>query len=627
MRLPFACLRLNRIRFTFSNTREAGVIALFTMAGSMYAATGPMRLRIIPADQLIPPSSTLQYKVSFSFVGGFANPAAQRDFTKAVIWSSSNPAVAAIDQHTGLASSTNLTGTTIITATSGPIHASVPLTVSTATLTGLAVTPANLAVPLGRHQQFVASGAYSDASQHDLTSVTVWNSNASNIATVDAFGLGSTHAQGSATISGAAGGLTASTSLTVTSPVLDAVEVSPQSASLQFPGTVQLSALGIYSDGSTKDLTATAAWSSSAPQVATVASSGLVSAQNLGSANVTGAIQNINAASLIMVGADPLGSVSGVNSITCPPGGLTAKCLSMNVSCPSIADQNVILKIVPSAISPAKGTIIFISGGGDNGFYDIPPEDFPPYDCLNGQLCEYAYGSKIVSSVSQAGFLSVIVEFNNAAGGWIQGPGGLRQLACRPATTVKWIYDNLHQGSTTAPFCATGQSAGSTAMAYSLSHYDLGTILSMVEETSGPVFAHINHGCFCDQSPIAACSSTPISTCYASWIQTEYIDFSYGAPFCSNAYSTGDRSNAQLFIHDSVLSGNDTILQFPRTDIHSLFGGQDTLPAVPEGLEWNQAITSKKSMACVADDGHTLPSYLDSANQIINDLETYCKLQ
>src|SRR5205085_4092450 len=90
--------------------RVVGLLLLLVAAtGELFAAEkGPVRLRIVPADALIAPNSTLQYKASLSFIGGSNSPAAQRDVTIRVHWFSSDPSVASIDEATGLATAKNL---------------------------------------------------------------------------------------------------------------------------------------------------------------------------------------------------------------------------------------------------------------------------------------------------------------------------------------------------------------------------------------------------------------------------------------------------------------------------------------------------------------------------------------
>jgi len=61
--------------------------------------------------------------------------------------------------------------------------------------------------------------------------------------------------------------------------------------------------------------------------------------------------------------------------------------------------------------------------------------------------------------------------------------------------------------------------------------------------------------------------------------------------------------------------------------VHVLIGGRDLSTAATEGRDWEQSITSKHSLACVATSGHSMPSFIDAANQIISDVINYCKVQ
>jgi hypothetical protein len=85
---------------------------------------------------------------------------------------------------------------------------------------------------------------------------------------------------------------------------------------------------------------------------------------------------------------------------------------------------------------------------------------------------------------------------------------------------------------------------------------------------------------------------------------------------------------AAQFHHDSILSDKyHPILSF-TTDVHFAFGGLDaTSPAIPEGLDWASMIPSATAIVCVPSAEHQLPSSLQGATQIENDLKSYCKLQ
>ncbi len=61
-------------------------------------------------------------------------------------------------------------------------------------------------------------------------------------------------------------------------PTLTSMTVAPTSASIIQGGTQQINATGNYNDGSTKDLTGGATWTTSASAIATVSKGGLVTA-------------------------------------------------------------------------------------------------------------------------------------------------------------------------------------------------------------------------------------------------------------------------------------------------------------------------------------------------------------
>ncbi|MGD0360159.1 MAG: hypothetical protein ABSC93_04785 [Bryobacteraceae bacterium] len=99
--------------------------------------------------------------------------------------------------------------------------------------------------------------------------------------------------------------------------------------------------------------------------------------------------------------------------------------------------------------------------------------------------------------------------------GWQNAPGEPVQIlkfeACRPATLMNAVYQNIHGGSK-APgaMCAQGHSAGSAAMAYSLAWYGAAGYLADVVLTSGPVYANVEAGC---QYPYAKAFKSPIEVC------------------------------------------------------------------------------------------------------------------
>ncbi len=176
----------------------------------------------------------------------------------------------------------------------------------------------------------------------------------------------------------------------------------------------------------------------------------------------------------------------------------------MTVSCPSLPDVFAYVKTnTPSGTS--NGTVTYGTGTDGNGLYESI----------------FTFGSTAVQNVLNAGFTTVQISWgtpfnNNQNSGWVQGPGGVLAAACRYATVTQWIYDNIHNDDTTAPYCATANSGGSGALAYALSQYPTADILAMAEVTSGPPTGRLDWGCGCTAGSVAVqCgSSSSLGTCF-----------------------------------------------------------------------------------------------------------------
>jgi hypothetical protein len=185
-------------------------------------------------------------------------------------------------------------GTTNITATLGLVSASTDLSVTDATLTSVVVTPANLDLPRGVSQQYVAQATFSDGSVQDITQQAVWTSSDDSIASVSndegSEGLVKTLDVGSTTISATLvgfGGSPGTTGLTVNNLLVSALEIRPEAVTCGRTRSFQFSAVVVYNDDSEQDLTAQARWTSSLTRIASIGlTTGL--AKNTGNPNRTG---------------------------------------------------------------------------------------------------------------------------------------------------------------------------------------------------------------------------------------------------------------------------------------------------------------------------------------------------
>lgn len=83
-------------------------------------------------------------------------------------------------------------------------------------------------------------------------------------------------------------------------PTLTGITVGP-AATIQIKGTVQMSAVATYNDGTTKTLGSGVQWSSGTPSVATVSSAGLVTGVSTGTSSITGSFQTQSNSATITV--------------------------------------------------------------------------------------------------------------------------------------------------------------------------------------------------------------------------------------------------------------------------------------------------------------------------------------
>lgn len=170
-----------------------------------------------------------------------------------------------------------------------------------------------------------------------------------------------------------------------------------------------------------------------------------------------------------------LGVVSNPHPVTCPQGAAPgATCTNVTVSgCPGIASESIdaVVAVTMPAVA-VKGTVTHFSGSGGRGFQSAGVQQYAAAGFRNVQVAWLADWEQTTS----AGVL---------AGG------------CRPATILKWIFDEptIHDASRTLAFCGEGFSGGSGQLGYALAHYGMADYLDYVNELSGPPFARIDLGC------------------------------------------------------------------------------------------------------------------------------------
>ena len=172
-------------------------------------------------------------------------------------------------------------------------------------LVSITVTPSNARLPIGINQQFTAIGHYADSSTADITAFVTWDTSDHNAATVDGTGLATGVAPGVGQISAFLNGILGTTNLTVTDAVLVSIAISPSNPAVARDSTLQLSALGTFSDGSTVDITNQATWTSTNTNVAMVTNidpRGQVTGVSGGSSSIHATINSIVGAVTLFAG-------------------------------------------------------------------------------------------------------------------------------------------------------------------------------------------------------------------------------------------------------------------------------------------------------------------------------------
>ena len=205
----------------------------------------------------------------FTLTGTFSDGTTQ-NLSSSAVWSSSNPAVATISPM-GLADGAGA-GSVQFTATYGGLTGTTStVTVTSATLVSVAITPSSPRFADGTAQQFTVTGTFSDGTTQDLTGQASFSSSNAAIVSVSAGGIAQGVSPGTAQILSTVDGITGRTqSVTVTAATLVSIAVTPNSASIADGTSQQFTAIGTFSDGSTQDLSSQAVWTSSNAQALTI---------------------------------------------------------------------------------------------------------------------------------------------------------------------------------------------------------------------------------------------------------------------------------------------------------------------------------------------------------------------
>jgi hypothetical protein len=210
-----------------------------------------------------------------SAVGTFSDSSTQ-NLSPYAAWSSDNTSVATVGTNSsnyGVVVGVSA-GTANISASFNYAGASAtgstPLTVSTATLASITMTPPTAALAPGSSVGIAAYGTFTDGTVEWISPLCTWTSSSNTVATVSPNGLVSGQSAGVVTITAQDGSITGTASVLVESAALASIQINPSTKTIPAGYSAPFSAVGNFANGDTQNLTTFVNWTSSSSSIATI---------------------------------------------------------------------------------------------------------------------------------------------------------------------------------------------------------------------------------------------------------------------------------------------------------------------------------------------------------------------
>jgi hypothetical protein len=287
-------------------------------------------LTVTPDMVNLPLGLTQQYEVEAIYSDGTSI-----NVTNAATWTCSNTAIAAVSDTAGSKGLATpiAPGNTTISVFYGTLGVNAGLTVTSATVKSLVITPATATVAVGTIQQFEVAAIYTDGTSANVTASATWTSSNAAAATVSnttgTKGRATPVAAGTTTIKAQYSGLSATASLTVTTATITQIQITPFNPSMPIGFGQALTATALYSDGTKRDVTTAATWTSSDPGSAPVsdtgATKGQVTPEAVAVVTITATYLGVSGTTTVNVTNATLKSISVTPSTTTVASGAVAQ--------------------------------------------------------------------------------------------------------------------------------------------------------------------------------------------------------------------------------------------------------------------------------------------------------------
>ncbi|WP_255322723.1 Ig-like domain-containing protein [Sulfurovum sp. NBC37-1] len=174
---------------------------------------------------------------------------------------------------------------------------SVTVKPETVTLESITLSPLDHTMPVGDQIQFTATGHYSDNSVEDITLSVNWNSSDPKVASIDAKGLVTANAEGTANITATLDSISESRGVTVKAANITSIQLTfangQTSATVPVGTTGTLEAIATYSDGENADVTNRVSYFAYDDKVVDVQKNGSVRAVAAGSSEIKAKLDGV----------------------------------------------------------------------------------------------------------------------------------------------------------------------------------------------------------------------------------------------------------------------------------------------------------------------------------------------
>lgn len=173
----------------------------------------------------------------------------------------------------------------------------------------IAIAPLLSSLAQGVELQMSATAFYSDGSKSDITDEAQWQSSDTSISTIDNNGILKTLSAGSHTVSATYQELSAQTGLIVSDATLKSLNINPANPSIAKNTNIEMNVIGIFSDGSTQDLSKQVNWTIADTSVLSQLNNNIFQGIEIGKSQLTASVSSVSNSTTIDIKAGTLTAI------------------------------------------------------------------------------------------------------------------------------------------------------------------------------------------------------------------------------------------------------------------------------------------------------------------------------